>query len=163
MDLRRDAFRVTYDRAKVSQETIRETIKELGFQPRIDLGDEPPRPLRKPPSAVIPEPIATALEEARASAKLVFVDFYAEWCAPCKIIEAKVLPDSRVQEALEGFVFVRVDTDTDPEAGQRFEVDGMPTLLVLDGEGGERYRQVGLIEPGELAEKLRDLARAVAY
>ncbi len=135
---------------------------ELGFQPRIDLGDEASQPLRIPPSAAIPEPIATALAEARASAKLVFVDFYAEWCAPCKIIEAKVIPDSRVQEALEGFVFVRVDTDTDPEAGQRFEVDGMPTLLVLDGEGGERYRQVGLIEPGELAEKLRDLAQAAA-
>ena len=102
------------------------------------------------------------MEEARASTKLVFIDFYAEWCAPCKIIEAKVLPDPRVQEALEGFVFVRVDTDTDPEAGQRFEVDGMPTLLVLDGEGRERYRQVGLIEPEELAEKLRELAQAAA-
>ncbi len=146
----------------MSQETIQDTIAELGFQPRIDLGDEPPQPLRIPPSAAIPEPIATALEKARASTKLVFIEFYAEWCAPCKIIEAKVLPDSRVQEALEGFVFVRVDTDTDPEAGQRFEVDGMPTLLVLDGEGGERYRQVGLIEPGELAEKLRDLAQAAA-
>ncbi len=135
---------------------------ELGFQPRIDLGDEAPRPLRIPPNEAIPEPIATALEEARASTKLVFIDFYAEWCAPCKIIEAKVLPDSRVQDALEGFVFVRVDTDTDPEAGQRFEVDGMPTLLVLDGEGVERYRQVGLIEPEELAKKLRELAQAAA-
>ncbi len=146
----------------MSQETIQDTIAELGFQPRIDLGDEPPQPLRIPPSAAIPEPIATALEKARASTKLVFIEFYAEWCAPCKIIEAKILPDSRVREALEGFVFVRVDTDTDPEAGQRFEVDGMPTLLVLDGEGGERYRQVGLIEPGELAEKLRDLAQTAA-
>ncbi len=146
----------------MSPDTIQETIKELGFQPRVDLGDEPPQPLRIPPSAAIPEPIATALEEARAATKLVFIDFYAEWCAPCKIIEAKVLPDSRVQEALADFVFIRVDTDTDPEAGQRFEVDGMPTLLVLDGEGGERYRQVGLIEPGELAEKLRNLAQAAS-
>ena len=109
-------------------------------------------------SGPIPEPIASALRQARATHKLVFVDFYAEWCAPCKIIEGKIIPDSRVQEALEGFVFVRVDADADQGAGERFGVFGMPTLLVLGNEGDERFRHVGLIEPAELAEKLVEIS-----
>jgi thiol:disulfide interchange protein DsbD len=94
------------------------------------------------------------LSQARAASKLVFVDFFAEWCAPCKIIESKTLPDSRVQEALEGFVFVRVDADADQGAGARFGVFGMPTLLVLGVDGDELFRHVGPIEPADLAEKL---------
>ena len=39
----------------------------------------------------------------------------------------------------------------------------MPTLLVLDAEGEERYRQIGLIKPGALLEKLRDLAQPAAF
>ncbi len=97
------------------------------------------------------------MAEARDAARPVFIDFYAEWCAPCKIIEEKIIPDSRVQAALDGFIFVRVDMDIDLKAGRRFNVVGMPTLLVLSGEGEELFRQVGLIEPGDLAERLLEI------
>ncbi len=155
VDLSRDAFSVTYDPSSVTESQIEEAIANLGFEPRIATGEEPARPALAP-GTPIPEPIASALNEAREARKLVFVDFYAEWCAPCKTIEGKILPDSRVQEALEGFVFVRVDADADRGAGERFGVFGMPTLLVLDEQGDERFRHIGLIEPADLAEKLLD-------
>ncbi len=87
----------------------------------------------------------------------VFIDFYAEWCAPCKIIEGEIIPDSRVQAALDGFIFVRIDMDLELKAGQRFNIVGMPTMLVLSGEGEELFRHVGLIEPGDLAERLFEI------
>ena len=71
------------------------------------------------------------MAEARDAKRPVFIDFYAEWCAPCKIIEGKILPDSRVQAALDGFIFVRVDMDIDLKAGQRFNVAAMPTLQLI--------------------------------
>ncbi len=62
-----------------------------------------------------------------------------------------------MQAALDGFIFVRVDMDIDLKTGQRFNVVGMPTLLVLSGKGEELFRHVGLIEPGDLAERLLDI------
>ena len=47
--------------------------------------------------------------------------------------------------------------DIDLKAGRAFEVFGMPTLLVLSGEGKELFRHVGLIEPGDLAERLLEI------
>lgn len=105
-------------------------------------------------TTAFPEPVASALAQAREATRPVFIDFYAEWCAPCKIIEGKIIPDSRVQAALDGYIFVRVDMDIDLKAGQRFNIVGMPTLLVLSGEGEELFRHVGLIDPGDLAEQL---------
>ncbi len=72
-------------------------------------------------------------------------------------MEGEIIPDSRVQAALDGFIFARVDMDIDLKAGQRFNVVGMPTLLVLSGEGEELFRHVGLIEPGDLAERLLEM------
>ncbi len=71
----------------------------------------------------------------------------------------KVIPDPGVQQALEGFIFLRVDTDEHPAAGKHFYVVGMPTLMVLNAEGEELFRQVGLIDPQDLAEHLDEISR----
>jgi thiol:disulfide interchange protein DsbD len=125
--------------------------------PRIGTAAEPVPTSLTASVTAFPEPVASALGEARDAAQPVFIDFYAEWCPPCKIIEGEIIPDSRVQAALDGFIFVRVDMDTDLKAGRRFNVVGMPTLLVLSGEGEELFRHVGLIEPGDLAERLLEI------
>jgi thiol:disulfide interchange protein DsbD len=129
-------------------------IVQLGFAPRIDARGKPVPTSLTASSTAFPEPVASALAQAREATRPVFIDFYAEWCAPCKIIEGKIIPDSRVQAALDGYIFVRVDMDIDLKAGQRFNIVGMPTLLVLSGEGEELFRHVGLIDPGDLAEQL---------
>ncbi len=125
--------------------------------PRIDAGGEPAPTSLTAYTTPFPEPVASALAQARGTTRPVFIDFYAEWCAPCKIIEGKILPDSRVQAALDGFIFVRVDMDIDLKAGHRFNVVGMPMLLVLSAQGEELFRHVGLIEPGDLAEQLLEI------
>ena len=158
VDLGRDAFRVTYDPSQVSVSEIQEAIIQLGFEPRIDAGAELEPASSTASTTAVPEPVASALAQARAADKLVFIDFHAKWCAPCKVLHAETIPDSRVQRALEGFVLVKVDTDVDLEAARHFDVVGMPTLVVLTSEGEELSRYVGgYIAPTDLAELLLEV------
>jgi thiol:disulfide interchange protein DsbD len=158
--LGRDAFTVCYQSSEVSVARIKQAITELGFNPRLAGKDEAVAPSRSKPPADAPEPVASSLAKARETNRLLFIDFYAEWCAPCKVLEENVFPDSRVQKALEGYVFIKVDTDEFPAAGEHFDVAAMPTLLVLDSQGKELHRWVGMVETEDLARRLAELGES---
>lgn len=69
----------------------------------------------------------------------VLVDFYADWCGPCKQLEPIV---ERVAAATDGVV-AKVDIDTHQQLARQFQVRGVPTMLLfVDGEPTERV--VGL-------------------
>src|SRR5256885_17211734 len=70
----------------------------------------------------------------------VVVDFYADWCPPCKIM-APLLDDVARRRAGEMLV-MKLDTDRNPQAGQRFGVRGIPTLIVFRN-GKEATRRGG--------------------
>lgn len=77
----------------------------------------------------------------------VVVDFYADWCGPCKIM-APLLDDVARRHA--GKILVtKLDTDRNPAAGTRFGVRGIPTLIAFRG-GNEVARRVGAIPPADL-------------
>ena len=146
-----------FDSTALSVEVLRGAIKALGFRPRLPrTGELEARTENRPGSA--PEPVAEALVGARESGRLVLLDFYTEWCPPCMVIEEKVLPHQGVRDALEDFVLLRVDADQFPEAARFYAVSAMPTLLVLDGEGQERQRFVGIPDVEEFARRLAELA-----
>jgi thioredoxin 2 len=80
----------------------------------------------------------------------VVVDFYADWCAPCKIM-APVLDE--FAHAHRGEVLVaKLDTDRSPATAQRYGIRGIPTLIVFRG-GQEVERRTGAI-PREELERL---------
>ena len=97
VDLSQDAFTVTYDPSLVTRSAIAQEIVELGFVPRVEPGGKPVPSSLTPSTAGFPEPVASALVKARETRRPLFADFYAEFCAPCKIIEGRILPDSPVQ------------------------------------------------------------------
>lgn len=72
----------------------------------------------------------------------VLVDFYADWCGPCKMM-APVLDDLARQRAGRLLV-AKVDTDRNPMAAQRHGITSLPTLVVLSG-GREVGRELGAI------------------
>ena len=77
----------------------------------------------------------------------VLVDFYADWCGPCKMM-APLLDDVAHGRAGELLV-LKLDTDQNPATQQRFGVRGIPTLIVFRG-GKEVARRVGSVLPTEL-------------
>lgn len=77
----------------------------------------------------------------------VLVDFYADWCGPCRMI-APVLDELASSRAGELLV-LKLDTDRYGEIAQRFEVRGIPTLILFR-HGREAGRHVGLAGRPEL-------------
>ena len=86
-------------------------------------------------------------EELSALDTTVLVDFWAQWCGPCKQISPMV--DILAEEFTERLVVVKVDIDQHPELAARYNVMSIPTLLFLDG-GHEKGRLVGARSMNEL-------------
>jgi len=77
------------------------------------------------------------------------VDFWAEWCGPCKMI-APIL-DEIATEYAGKIKICKVDVDSNPETAAKFNVRGIPTLLILKN-GVVEATKVGALSKGQLME-----------
>jgi thioredoxin 1 len=81
------------------------------------------------------------------SGKPVLVDFYADWCGPCKMM-APILKETK--DALgEKVTIIKIDVDRNREVAQQFGIQGVPTLMVfLNGQ--VKWRESGVVPANEL-------------
>ncbi|MBM0209055.1 protein-disulfide reductase DsbD [Pseudomonas syringae pv. maculicola] len=100
------------------------------------------------------------MQEAQSAGKPLLLDWYADWCISCKVIEHEVLPDPGVVARLAGYSLIRFDM-TDSNAEQRALLDryklfGPPALLFFakNGEELQNVRVVGEIDAPGLIERL---------
>ncbi len=94
----------------------------------------------------------SALANARTSHRKVVVGFSASWCKPCTKLKDDVLSKETVSQALAGYERVLVDIDRHPELASRYQINGTPTVMVLNADGTPIKREVGYIdEAGFLA------------
>lgn len=102
---------------------------------------------------LLDRPVALAQEDFERtvlrSPLPVLVDFYADWCAPCKMVAP--LADELAREHRGRLLVAKVDTDRAPELAGRFGIRGIPTLILFRN-GSEIGRSVGF-EP----EKVRSM------
>ena len=88
-------------------------------------------------------------EETVLNNDIVLVDFWAEWCGPCKSFAPTY---EKVSEKHEGVVFAKVDTEAEQELASYFQIRSIPTLMIF-------REKVGIFsQPGALPENaLEDL------
>src|ERR687894_2594029 len=96
---------------------------------------------------------ATFDEEVNGATEPVIVDFWAEWCGPCKMI-APILEEiaSEQQGKLQ---VAKLNVDDNPDVARRFDVMSIPTLIVFQ-DGQPAKRMVGAKGKGQLLEELSE-------
>lgn len=96
------------------------------------------------------------IEEVIKSDKLVIVDFFATWCAPCQML-TEVLHDID-KEYTEKVEIFKVDVDENQEVAIRYGITAMPTLVFFKG-GEEVDRRVGFLEKDALEDLIEDVLK----
>lgn len=85
------------------------------------------------------------------SEKPVLLDFWAEWCGPCKMIAP--LLDEAASEYAEKLNIVKINIDENPNTPQKFGIRSIPTLMIF--KGGEPHAQkLGAMSKSQLTEFL---------
>ncbi|MGY2340690.1 protein-disulfide reductase DsbD [Pseudomonas sp. SDO5532_S415] len=107
-----------------------------------------------------PADLDRVLAQARSSGTPLLLDWYADWCISCKVIEHEVLNDATVVERLKGYRLIRFDI-TASNAEQRALLDryklfGPPALMFFGRDGAERadVRVIGEISAADFAERV---------
>ena len=75
-------------------------------------------------------------EEIKRSEKPILIDFYADWCGPCRMVSPIV---DEISEERDDIIVAKINVDNEPELAESFGVISIPTLIVM--KNGEVVKQ----------------------
>ena len=91
-------------------------------------------------------------EDTLKNNKLVFVDFWANWCGPCRALAPTIV---ELAKEYSGKVLIgKLDVDENPVTAEKFQVFSIPTMIVFK-DGKEAERLVGLCPKNRIADTLQ--------
>ena len=90
-------------------------------------------------------------QEVLKSEKTVLIDFYADWCGPCKMLSPIV---EQVAQENKDIKVVKINIDQEQDIAIKYEIMSIPTLVVIKN-GNETNRSVGLIGKSDILELVK--------
>jgi len=101
-----------------------------------------------------------ALKRAKAEKKPILVDFGASWCKACNELEEQTWPNKCIRAEAARYVPLKVDAtdDDDPEVkrlSKKYNVVGLPVVLLIDAEGNEKVRYTEFVGPDKMFDSLK--------
>jgi thioredoxin 1 len=93
----------------------------------------------------------TTFQELIAGDKPVLVDFFAEWCGPCRMMPP-ILNELKAMVGEQATV-IKVDVDKNPGAAATYQVRGVPTLIIFKN-GQPVWRRSGVVNAAQLKEAM---------
>ena len=108
------------------------------------------------------KPYAEGVIPEQIDASGVIIDFYADWCIPCKELDAYTFSDPKVIEGSKNFYTFKADmtkslSDEVEALRNKYNILGVPTVLILDNKGNEVKRITGFVNADEFYEIIRNV------
>jgi thiol:disulfide interchange protein len=111
---------------------------------------------------------SAALKEAKRTGKPIFVDFYATWCGPCKMLDEHVYTNRKVIDASRKWVMLKVDAERNTQLAQANKITAFPTLIFYSPTGKAVVRKMGFevttsSQKGVISEMTQQTLRTMNY
>lgn len=84
-----------------------------------------------------------AMNIAKATGKVMMVDFYAVWCGPCKMMDAEVFQTEQFKNSTKDFVLVKIDAEVDVALAKKYGIEAYPTVKFINNKGAVVHEYVG--------------------